>query len=173
MPENHDQMKEIREILAHKRVLLSNEGYSESDTLSVSNIVRSIERSILEEVDTPTAPTSILEQLIKQFNEYKKLSIAEFVAGTTKQEAFAENQITYQEAMNYLYDIISARYKYAQLEPGKWSELIVSYEIGNNTRTEKERLEILRNVIEKRWKADEKLIEFDGFLRLKKLMEDN
>jgi hypothetical protein len=170
--QNEHQMQEMQEAIALRHLVNSNEGYTVSNPVSVSNIVRSNERFITEAVDIPTSSTLVLEQLIKQFNEYKKLSVIEFTARKIGHSEFEKQQVAMQEAMNYLYDIISVRYQYAQLEPGKWSELIVGHIMGDNPRTEKEKLLILKSVIEKRWKADEKLAEFDGFLRLKKLKEN-
>ena len=103
---------------------------------------------------------------MREYERLKRLSYLEFSKGNIAGEDYRDAMILAQEVQNHLYNICETRMQYAIRDPERWHKVIEVNVAGDSPKTEKQKLEVVREVSERRYANDEKLVEFDGYLRM-------
>lgn len=170
---NHDQMKQIREALAHKAILNSNEGYSDPRTFSLKQLGKAHMRLSAEQVQVEITPTSVLEQMLREIAMIRQIPLHELENGQIDMAEFDKANQFIDEAKNYMEGIISLRQQFAYLHPGRWAVTNTIYDwTHNKPETEKHAIEAKRFEFEQRLIADEKLKQLAEANRLNKLKDN-
>lgn len=170
---NHDQMRKIRETLAHHKILNSNEGYSDPATFSLEQLCKAHMRLSAEQVQVEITPTSVLEQMLKEIQMIRQIPLYELENGHIDMTEFDKTNQFIDEAKQYMENIISLRQQFAYLHPEKWAATNTIYDWSMFKPTnEKQAVEGKRFGLEQRWLADDKLKQLAEANRLNKLNDN-
>lgn len=168
MENNENQMNEMQEAIKLRHQRESGAGYSQRpQTLSDFDKVQ--ERLVTEGVNMESTTVSVIEQTMREYENFKKLAFLEFKDGAISGEEYRQAVTLAQEVLNHLYNICETRMQYATKDPERWRQLIEISVGANGYSTERERLEVLRHVVERRIVNDDKLVEFDIYLKIQLL----
>jgi hypothetical protein len=169
---NQNQMNEMQEAIKLRQDWTTGVGYSAETGQNTDDIMKANERLLIEDVDFTTAPVSVLEQKIKEFNELRKIVYQEYDTGLITQEQFELGLDCSKQAIDYFYNVIQNRANFASYEPERWKELMLILHIDySNCQSSLEKTQLLRQVLEKRHELDEQIQEFNGHLALLDLRE--